>query len=110
MTTISKDRNIFTLINVFDVNRGCMDKFLEIQFRATKDFISKQPGFISANFHVSHDRTKCVNYAQWQSIDHFKQAFEKPEFQAEVVELLKICTPATAPYDIVECVEAPVHG
>ena len=31
-----------------------------------------QPGFLSANIHLSSDRTRVVNYAQWRSAEHYR--------------------------------------
>jgi hypothetical protein len=39
----------------------------------------RQPGFISANLHVSLDRKRIVNYAQWRSKSDFEAMQSKPE-------------------------------
>lgn len=38
----------------------------------TDEFISKCPGFISANFHRSLDGKNVVNYGQWESMEAFQ--------------------------------------
>ena len=67
MTTIRADIPVFTLINTFFVAPGRADELLQVLSEATTAVMSRQPGFISANLHVSADRTRVVNYAQWRS-------------------------------------------
>ena len=37
-----------------------------------------QPGFVSANIHVSTDGTRVVNYAQWESAEAFQAMLADP--------------------------------
>jgi len=67
MTTISKNRDIVTLINVFIVEPENQQRLVELIVEATEELASKLPAFISSNIHKSLDGTQVVNYAQWES-------------------------------------------
>lgn len=78
VTTISKDTDIVTFINVFTVAPENQQRLVELLVETTEDLMSKLPGFISANIHKSLDGTQVVNYAQWkseavQSIDKMRE-------------------------------------
>jgi hypothetical protein len=64
------------------------------------NFISQQDGFISANLHKSQCGKKVVNYAQWQSMAHFKIFAEKARSRPELPELLQY-KPEAVFYDVV---------
>lgn len=63
MTTISRDRQLVTLINVFTVKPENQQKVVEMLIEATQRTMKHQPGFISANIHKSLDGVQVVNYA-----------------------------------------------
>jgi hypothetical protein len=67
MTTISKNTDIVTLINVFTVEPENQQRLVELIVEATEELASKLPAFISSNIHKSLDGTQVVNYAQWKS-------------------------------------------
>ena len=72
MTTIRRDSPYATLINVFTVEPDDAAKLTTLLTAATEDVMQHQPGFLSANIHLSSDRTRVVNYAQWQSAEHYR--------------------------------------
>ena len=65
-----------------------VDEFLEV-FAATSEVFKQQPGFISAQLHrgVAGSCT-FVNYVVWESAEHFKQAYNRPEFQSSMADVL----------------------
>jgi quinol monooxygenase YgiN len=67
MTTIHPQAGYATLINVFTVEPEKAAALAAMLTSATEDVMQHQPGFRSANIHVSTDRTRIVNYAQWDS-------------------------------------------
>lgn len=69
--TISIDDDLFTLVNVFTVRPDDAEALLEVLTNATIEVMQHIPGFVSANLHVSRDRERIVNYAQWTSENHF---------------------------------------
>lgn len=69
MTTISKNKDIVTLINIFTVEPENQQRLLELWVEITEDVMCQQQGFISANFHKSLDGKHGANYAQWSSVE-----------------------------------------
>lgn len=67
MTTIHQQASYATLINVFTVEPEKAAELAGILTSATENVMQHQPGFRSANIHMSTDRTRVVNYAQWDS-------------------------------------------
>ncbi len=79
MTTITANKNMVTLINVFTVQPENQQRLVDLLTEATKLAMKKQPGYISANIHKSLDGTRVTNYAQWRSKDDFEAMLQNPE-------------------------------
>lgn len=75
------------LINKFNVNPEEVDQFLKV-FAATTEMLKQQPGYISAQLHrgIAGSCT-FVNYAVWESTEHFKQAVSSSNFQSSLADL-----------------------
>ena len=78
MATIALSSDVFTLINVFSVVPQKQDELVNLLVDATNQAMKHMPGFLSATIHKSHDGTKVVNYAQWQSIKDFEAMRANP--------------------------------
>ena len=80
------DDDHIVLINTFSVEPDAADRLLAALADATETVIKDMPGFISATFLVSLDRTKVVNYAAWRSFGDFQamtqDAHAKPHMEA----------------------------
>lgn len=50
----------------------------------------KQPGFISSSVHGSLDRTRVLNYVQWERVEDFDAAGEVPEIQERVAQFMAL--------------------
>jgi quinol monooxygenase YgiN len=72
MTTIRRHSEYETLINVFTVEPDNAAELASLLTSATEEVMRHQPGFLSANIHLSSDRTRVLNYAQWQSAEHYQ--------------------------------------
>ena len=81
MATINSDIKICTLINVFTVNPEKQQELFDLLKEATENVMSKLPGYISANLHVSTDRKTVTNYAQWETEEDFQNMMKDPEAQ-----------------------------
>lgn len=46
--------------------------------------MSKMPGYISANLHISDDKKTITNYAQWASIADFQSMLKNNEAQGHM--------------------------
>jgi quinol monooxygenase YgiN len=75
------------LLNKFNMNPEEVDQFLKV-FAATTEIMKQQPGYISAQLHrgIAGSCT-FVNYAVWESSEHFKRAVSSPNFQSSLADL-----------------------
>ena len=89
LTTISKNANIITLINVATVEPENQQRLVELFVEVTENVMCKQPGFISANFHKSLDGEKVTTYAQWRSVEDFRAVFANPEVRSQLPDFSK---------------------
>jgi quinol monooxygenase YgiN len=72
MTTIQPHSDCATLINVFTVEPENAAELAALLTAATENVMQHRPGFRSANIHLSTDRTRVVNYAQWDSAEAYQ--------------------------------------
>jgi quinol monooxygenase YgiN len=81
------DRDAVILLNKFSAQPEDVDEFLKV-FQATTKVMKQQPGFISAQLHrgIAGSST-FFNYAVFDSAEHFKRAFNTPEFQLSMADL-----------------------
>src|ERR1700736_4277807 len=84
MTTIQQHSSCATLLNVFTVEPAKAPQLGELLQTATEEVMRHVPGFISANIHVSTDRTRVVNYAQWASAEAYQAMLRDPTAQAHM--------------------------
>jgi quinol monooxygenase YgiN len=84
MTTIQKPSPCATLINVFTVEPERARDLAELLTIATDEVVQHLPGFISANIHLSTDRTRVVNYAQWESAEAFQAMLNNPHAREHI--------------------------
>lgn len=68
------------LINVFTVDPKDVDALLDA-WTHDANWMKQQPGYISTQLHRGIGGS-CVfvNYALWESVAHFRQAFTHPDF------------------------------
>ena len=78
MTSIQQNSGYATLINVFTVDPDRATQLADLLNMATEEVMRHQPGFRSANIHVSTDGTRVVNYAQWDSAEAYRAMLDNP--------------------------------
>jgi heme-degrading monooxygenase HmoA len=72
------------LINKFSMKEEDVDKFLRA-WAASAAIMKRQPGIISAQLHRGIGGSSVfLNYAVCESTEHFKKAFNNPEFQSSL--------------------------
>ena len=86
MTTIKQNCGYATLINVFTVEPDGATKLAALLQTATEEMMCHQPGFRSANIHVSTDGTRVVNYAQWDSAEAYLAMLADPSTQPHMAD------------------------
>jgi heme-degrading monooxygenase HmoA len=70
------------LINKFNVKPEDVEQFLKA-WATDASFFKQQAGFISTQLHRGIAGSSVfVNYAVWESTNHFKRAINSPEFQS----------------------------
>lgn len=84
MTAITTGFPHATLINVFTVAPERAEELAALLSRSTEEVMRHVPGFISANIHLSTDRTRVVNYAQWDSAQAFAAMQADPNAQVHM--------------------------
>jgi quinol monooxygenase YgiN len=102
MTTISKEANFLTLINVFTVEPINQQKLVNLLTLATESTVRKVAGFISSSLHRSIDGTKVTMYAQWKSIEDYQNMRDNAAASPYLVEALKIAKFDPGMYEVVE--------
>jgi quinol monooxygenase YgiN len=73
-----------TFINTFTVEPENAERLALALRNATEKIFRHQPGFISANLHMSRDRRRVLNYAQWRSKEDYVAMSKLPEIQAHM--------------------------
>jgi len=87
-TQLEQDVGSVILVNKFTVKLEDIDQFLKL-FATTTEMFKQQPGFISAQLHRGIGGSGTFfNYVVWESAEHFKQAFNKPQFRSSMTDLL----------------------
>ena len=80
MTKLDPEDGYTVLINTFQVQPERTEELIAVLVDAT-DVMRRMPGFVSANLHLSRDRTRVVNYAQWRSDADFQAMLKNAEAQ-----------------------------
>ena len=81
MTIIEQNSEYATLINVFTVDPDRAAELAALLRTATEKVMRHQPGFRSANIHVSTDGTRVLNYAQWDTAEAYGAMLANPTTQ-----------------------------
>lgn len=69
------------LVNVFQVAEADVPALLAA-WEADANWMKRQPGYISTQLHRGiAGSTVFLNYAVWESVAHFRAAFEHPDFK-----------------------------
>lgn len=78
MGAIEQHSDYATLINVFTVEPDKASELVAMLASATENVMVHQPGFRSANIHLSTDGTRVLNYAQWDSAEAYQAMLADP--------------------------------
>ena len=71
------------LINKFNVAQGKVEQFLKDWGEDATNF-KQQPGFISTQLHKGIGKSNVfINYAVWESMEHYKKAVNKILFRSK---------------------------
>lgn len=82
---MAQDAGPIILINKFTVRPEEADELLRA-WASDAAFMKRQPGFIATQLHRGIGGScTFLNYATWESVQHFRSAFSHPEFQSALV-------------------------
>lgn len=80
----SNEEGSIVLINVFTADPADEEALLAA-WSHDADFMKAQPGYISTQLHKAIGGSSTyVNYAVWESVESFRNAFTNPEFQNRI--------------------------
>jgi quinol monooxygenase YgiN len=86
-TQMEEDVAPVILINKFSMKEEDVDEFVRA-WAASAEIMKTQPGLISAQLHRGIGGSSVfLNYAVWESTEHFKKASNNPEFQSSLERL-----------------------
>ena len=81
---IALDARPVVLVNVFTLDKADEQTFLAV-WQDDAAFMKQQPGFVSTQLHRAIGESPTyLNYAVWESTEHFRAAFTHPEFRAKL--------------------------
>ena len=86
-TVLDPKDGYLTFINTFTVEPENAERLVQALKNATEQIFRHQPGFISANLHMSRDRRRVLNYAQWRSKEDYVATSKKPEIQVHMKQV-----------------------
>lgn len=108
MTTISKEADLITFINVFTVvDPANQARVVELLVEVTRTFVRHAPGFISSSLHRSRDGTRVTMYAQWRSLEDYEAMRQAPGPVPYLAEALTLARFEPGMYDVVESFAPP---
>jgi len=95
---------------VFTVEPEQQQKLVDAIVSEVERWVRHCPGFISANYHLSQDGTRVLNYAQWTTQEAW-QAFTQDTEQAALSEKIRsigmIVAPDAHSYQVQRVIEPP---
>ena len=79
---LSTDVSPVILVNLFQVDSADIPALLKA-WEDDANWMKKQPGYISTQLHQAIGGSSVfLNYAVWESVAHFRTAFNQPEFKS----------------------------
>ena len=85
MTKLDPSDGYAVLINTFTIQPEKAEALVKVLAEATET-MRTMTGFVSANLHISRDRTRVVNYAQWRSDADYKAMLGNEQAQPHMKE------------------------
>lgn len=92
MTQIRAGASLQTVITTFEMTPGTCHDLLDELTSAYEEFISKQPGFISAALHVNDAQTRIANYSQWERREDFQAMLRSDEMRVRNRKIGALCS------------------
>lgn len=82
----SVEEGPIVLINLFTIEPAD-EEALIVAWKHDAAFMKQQPGYISTQMHRGVGGSPIfINYAVWESVESFRNAFQNPEFQSRIAQ------------------------
>ena len=83
---MNSEEGPIVLVNLFTVDAADEEALLKA-WAHDADFMKAQPGYISTQMHKGiAGSTTYLNYAIWQDVESFRNAFTSSEFQSRIAD------------------------
>ncbi len=83
---LQADEGPVVLVNIFTIDPADEEALLKA-WAHDADFMKVQPGYISTQMHKGiAGSSTYMNYAIWQDVESFRNAFTNPEFQSRIAQ------------------------
>lgn len=105
MPSISPNRQLLTVVNVFTVDPADADRLISVAVETAQRVTRSLPGFVSSSFHKSTDGGRVVNYAQWERAEAVRAGLDHPDVEGMLHELADLAQAAPGTYRVVAVVE-----
>lgn len=79
--------DVLTVIVFIDVEPDRAHDFVARVREMITSFTRHQPGFVSSAMHLSEDKTRLLNYSQWQGREAFLAFRAHPEAERHIADL-----------------------
>ena len=80
-----------TVLTTFEMSPGTAQDLMDALTDAYAQFISKQPGFISAALHMNDAQTRIANYSQWERREDFLAMLRTAEMRERNRKMQSMC-------------------
>ncbi|MFN8108894.1 MAG: antibiotic biosynthesis monooxygenase family protein [Thermoleophilia bacterium] len=97
---IDKDSSIFTVVNEFHVTPEQQGEILRVFPPLMTDVVSRIPGFVSGNLHISADGERVLTYYQWRSKEAYEAFLADPQAASRVSEVISPYAPDRRVYEV----------
>lgn len=89
------DRPSVVLINIYRTTPGRQDELLHLLEGVARDVMRRLPGFISAAFHKGVDGQSVALYAEWESVEAWREMAKNAEMEAAMTPVFAMskCEP-----------------
>ena len=103
MTTIAKNADCVTLINVFSVEPEKQQQLSALLIELTNNSMRQLPGFISGNIYRSLDGTRVAIHGQWRTLSDLKYMVKIRQSIPQMEQVVKLTSGVDARvYELVE--------
>ena len=83
---LGTDVSPVVLVNIFQVGSADVSALVKA-WESDANWMKQQPGYISTQLHQGiGGSTVFLNYAVWESVAHFRAAFNHPDFKAALAQ------------------------